>query len=72
MIKIGVFLNNQVDQSPWIETTVATLPRKGDEFEMEKGRIYKVDAVRFIPQKAGDSTIQVWLFNPADGTVQES
>ena len=72
MIKIGVFLNSQVDQNPWIETTVSTLPRKGDEFEMEKGSIYKVDAVRFVPQKTGDSAIQVWLVNPDDSRVQSS
>lgn len=72
MIEIQIFLENQVDSDPMIVTKVPALPRKGDGFQMEFGRRYKVNEILFVPQKSGESIIQVWLENPDDCLIQSS
>lgn len=68
MIKIHVFLSSPYSkegdaEEPWITTSVEALPRVGDDFQMESGKLHKVESIRFVPQKNGSSEIHVWIKN---------
>jgi len=71
-MKINLFLINQVDKKPWLKLSIPVLPRKGEVFEMEKGKTYLVDHVWYKPSKSGTCSINVCFTDPGEAQVQES
>jgi hypothetical protein len=66
MIKINVFIINQVGEKPWLKLSMPRIPKVGDEFEMEKGKLYSVHQVWFKPNKNGSCSVNVSLNDPGD------
>ena len=63
MIKINLFLVDEIDGNPLLKLKFPTMPRIGDGFELESGIIYEVCSIWFTPHKNKSCSVNIAIEN---------